>query len=144
MASRHRTLQSVSQNPHKSVELGLPVTVNTSFGTVYESNLKFNTTAGTGTFNGSFASLTIVSVNGSLSYWILATASTFLNNPQVSALVGPILCSADDTSCESHLLPGGIQSLSPDPPSSSTDPIVVVHDAPASQVKFIIDFNEDY
>jgi hypothetical protein len=47
-------------------------------------------------------------------------------------------------SCESYLLPGGIQSLSPDLPSSNTDPIVVVHDAPASQVKFTIDLDENY
>jgi hypothetical protein len=59
-------------------------------------------------------------------------------------MVGPILYSADDISCKSYPLAGGIQSLSPDPPSSNTNPIVIVHDTPASQVEFTIDLDENY
>jgi hypothetical protein len=118
--------------------------VNTSFGTAYEPNLTFNATAGTGSFNGSFVAPTIASVNGSVSYWILATSTTFLNNPQFSAMIGSVFCSANEVSCESYLLPGGLQSLSPDPPSSNLDPVVVVHNALASQVEFTMGPEENY
>ena len=59
-------------------------------------------------------------------------------------MAGPVLCSAIDTSCSSHLLPGGLQSISPNPPTSVPDPIVVVHDAPASQVEFTSKADENY
>jgi hypothetical protein len=33
-------------------------------------------------------------------------------------------------------LPGGLQSISPNPPPLNNDPVVVVHSSPASQVEF--------
>ncbi len=81
-------------------------------------------------------------MDGTLSYWILATASTLLNNPQFSTNIQPILCSVTNSSCASYLLPGGLQSISPNPPSANSDPIVVVHESPVSQVEFTLGLDE--
>lgn len=123
-------------NPEVSNLTDTTPLVNTDFGTVYETTTTFNATAGVGSFNGSFVVPTLRLVNNSISYWTLATASTFLLNPQFSTRSAPILCSPNASFCESYLLPGGPQSLVPPPSSPNSDPVVVVHNSLSSQVEF--------
>jgi hypothetical protein len=114
-------------------------TVNTSFGPVYNATFAFNVTAGTGKFDGSFVAPTMKAYNGNVTLWTLATASTFLKTSQYSTSIDPINCAEENSKCESYLLPGGVRSILPNPPVSNLDPIVLVHDSPASQVEFAID-----
>jgi hypothetical protein len=113
------------------------ILVNTTFGPVYNATSTFDVTAGTGEFDGSLVAPTLAAYKGNISLWTLATSSTFLNNPQYSKSINPIRCSAEDDKCESYLLPGGLQSIVPNPPLSSLEPIVLVHDSPACQVEFV-------
>jgi hypothetical protein len=112
------------------------IAVNTSFSTEYESDATFRVTAGTANFDGSLVAPTLTSANGSLSYWILSSSSTFLQNQQFSIGIDPINCSQNQENCTSYILPGGIQTMSPNPVGNSSDPITLVHNSPASQIEF--------
>lgn len=118
------------------------VVVNTSFEIVYDPTLSFNVTAGTGRFDGKYVAPTMAIADGSLSYWVLATSSTFLDNSQFSCPIEPVSCVGSTGQCESYLLAGGLQSMSPNPPKSNKDSIVIIYDSPASQVEFASDIDE--
>jgi hypothetical protein len=112
------------------------IVVNTSFSTVSEPSVTFKVTAGTANFNGSFVAPTLTNADGSISYWILTSSGTFLHNPQFSVEIDPINCSRNQDDCDSYILPGGVQTMSPNPVYDDSVPIALVHNSPASQIEF--------
>ncbi|ORY00364.1 hypothetical protein BCR34DRAFT_494609 [Clohesyomyces aquaticus] len=115
---------------------GVLLFIRTSFSTVYESGVPYIATAGTGPFNGSLVKPTLKDNGGSISYSILATAPSFLQNPQFAISVQPVKCLPGKEHCESYLLPGGLMAVSSNIPNGTSDPLIIIHDAPASQVEF--------
>jgi hypothetical protein len=78
-------------------------------------------------------------VNGTVSYWVLASAYGLVNNPEFSVIIDPLSCSWSNSNCESYLLPGGLQTIIPKPPESDKDPVVAVHGAPSTQLDFLLE-----
>lgn len=89
-------------------------------------------TAGVGNFRGDLVAARLKGVYGSIDAWTMTTSSTFLSNPQFSKIAD----AERGGSYESYLLPGGVQSMLPNPPIENYDPLVVVHSSPAAQLEF--------
>lgn len=51
-------------------------------------------------------------------------------------MTSPIGCIESQGDCESYLFPGGLQTVSPNPPMSDPNPVVVVHGPPGIQLDF--------
>lgn len=54
----------------------------------------------------------------------------------------PIICQRSAT-CDSYILPGGIQSISPQAPNNNTDPVIIIQNSPASQLDFLKGINSN-
>jgi hypothetical protein len=116
--------------------------VNTEAEVIYNSDFTFQLTAGTGVFNGSLVDpyLTQLIHNEQGHPWIpnvlMVGISDFTSNPTWTIPTTPIGCSGDN--CTAYLLPGGLESTTPWPPTDFPDsPIVEIVDAPAVQLEFI-------
>jgi hypothetical protein len=74
--------------------------------------------------------------NGSVSYWILASAFNFITNPQFSIPAAPVSCSVEDH-CDAYIFPGALWSMSPSiPENTPVDVLVDISTSPALQVEF--------
>jgi hypothetical protein len=116
--------------------------VNTQAGVIYNSDFTFQLTAGTGVFNGSLVDpfLTQLTHNDQghpwIPYLLMVGINDFTSNPTWTIPTTPIGCSGDN--CTAYLLPGGLESTTPWPPTDFPDsPIVEILDAPAVQLEFI-------
>jgi hypothetical protein len=68
-------------------------------------------------------------------YGLLAETYGYIKNSEFSIPAPPIHC--QDSTCESYLFPGGLQSTTPWPPTDHPDsPVVEIWNAPAVQIEF--------
>ena len=126
--------------------------VNTSLSTVYRSHFTYSTMAGIGPFDGSLLSPYMkylsdsnpdvvdgdtVQVNRSVvPYTTLALTHDLITNPQHSISAPHTGC--NDENCTSYILPGGLESARPKPPTNYTDyPIMLLESVPATQIDFL-------
>ncbi|KAF2180997.1 hypothetical protein K469DRAFT_692518 [Zopfia rhizophila CBS 207.26] len=71
-----------------------------------------------------------------MSYWIPANSPSFLNNLQYALSAVPVNCDSGRTTCESYLLPASLGTMSSNLRGIDINPLVIVYNAPASQVEF--------
>jgi hypothetical protein len=125
-----------------------PSIANTEMGTAYEPVFNYNATAGVGQFNGSYARDYIGNLQNNapgypysiVPYWIQATVNDLIISPLHSVASKPVpvaACAAHGSSCDSYLLPGGLLSSSPWPPTDHPSATVIrFSNAPSIQFDF--------
>lgn len=126
--------------------------VNTSLSTVYKSHFTYSTMAGIGAFDGSLVRpymdyLTKLNqdvINGTfvpnnrsvVPYTTFALTHGIITNPQHSVSAPHTGC--DNDMCDSYILPGGLETARPYPPTNYTDyPIMLLESVPATQIDFL-------
>jgi hypothetical protein len=126
-----------------------PAIAYTEMRTVYEPVFNYNATAGVGQFNGTNARVYTGDLQRKASgypyavvpYWMQAIVNNLVVKPLHSVASKPVpvaACAApDDSSCDSYLLPGGLISSSPWPPTDyPLAPVIRFFDAPSMQSDF--------
>jgi hypothetical protein len=129
---------------------------NTEMRTVYEPVFNYNATAGVGQFNGTNARVYTGDLQRKASgypyavvpYWMQAIVNDLVVSPLHSVASKPVpvaACAApDDSSCDSYLLPGGLISSSPWPPTDyPLAPVIRFFDAPSIQFDFRREVGQD-
>ncbi|EXJ83373.1 hypothetical protein A1O1_06995 [Capronia coronata CBS 617.96] len=113
--------------------------VETSTVTAYRCTERFDVTAGTGQFHGSFVEPFLEENGHVVPYWGLASTYNFVKNSVFSIPSHPISCPRRVAQCDSYLFPGGTYLMYPQPtPTSplSTDAAIIIDHAPGTQVDF--------
>jgi hypothetical protein len=126
---------------------GILLFAKTRITVVSNAVMAYNVTAGVGAFHAAYVDNYLDTLQGMnedvtayevLPYSSLMTASNLAVNRIYTIATEPISCNADDRErCISHLLPGGLMTSTPWPPTDHLDyQTITIHNAPATQVDF--------
>jgi hypothetical protein len=119
--------------------------VRTSEIVDYRPGVTFDVTAGIGAFDGSLVPAVLANLGGTLPAGLIADDSELLADTEYTIHAEPVTCNAADSSCSSYLLPGGLGSITPWPPSSDEEyPVIEIFNAPALQVEIMDHVSESF
>lgn len=118
-------------------------TVNTNLTTFYRPTFTYAAQSGVGSFDSAYAtsylsqlvSYSLNTMQSVVPYTTLSLAHNIVVNPQHSISVNHAGC-ANET-CDSYIIPGGIELSHPNPPTNYTDdPVLLFGSVPALQIDF--------
>ncbi|KAL3477565.1 hypothetical protein BJX99DRAFT_257378 [Aspergillus californicus] len=127
---------------------------NTSIGVKYGSVFDYQVTAGVGQFNGSYVRPYVQLLQDRnpnypwtiVPYSMQAIVYNLVINPihSIGSTPSPVSeCTEDDPRCDSYLLPGGLFTATPWPPTNHPEaPMIQMVDVPSCQVDFKAGLNE--
>jgi len=133
---------------------GILLFAKTSIVIVNKTASEYDATSGVGIFRGSYVSEFLQELQSAspshnatiIPYSAMIRASQLVTHPAHSMTIKPVDCD-DPRLCDSYLLPGGLASSTPWPPTDHTDyPSITLHDAPAVQLDFkrVLDYEQRF
>jgi hypothetical protein len=119
--------------------------VRTSEIVAYRPGLTFDVTAGIGAFDSSLVPRILAAWEGTLPAGTISSDLEMLADTEFTIRTDPVSCDAADSSCSSYLLPGGLNSITPWPPSVDKEyPVIEIFEAPALQVDIVGNVTESF
>ncbi|KAL4939924.1 hypothetical protein BDV06DRAFT_197802 [Aspergillus oleicola] len=125
---------------------GIILFADTSVGVAYKPVFDYRVAAGVGRFNGSYVHSYIQLLQDReagypyaiVPYTVQAMVNNLVTTPMHTVAGKPVpVAACADNDCESYLLPGGLMTTTPWPPTNySSAPVVQINNAPTVQLDF--------